>query len=137
MTLQSFAERLDRMVDKVPAPILRRLNGGVTVSPEARRRPDDPPGVFVLGEYITDPFLGALVVLYHGSFAELFAGDPDAVWEREMWDTLRHELRHHVEGLAGVSDLDAEDAAELQRMRQSAPARYRLRGGLPRRPRRD
>ena len=134
MDIDAFGRLLERMMDRVPDAFLRELNGGVTVSEEARRRPGDPPGVFVLGEYVTDPHLGALVVLYHGSFARLFRGEPAAVWEREMWETLRHELRHHVEGLAGVGYLDVEDEAELERMRQaSPPARYRVRGRLPRR----
>jgi hypothetical protein len=129
-----FGRRLEAMLDRIPAPLLRDLNGGITVSEEARRRRDDPPGVFVLGEYVTDPHLGALIVLYHGSFARLYGGEPPSVWEREMWEALRHELRHHVEGLAGVADLDAEDAAELERMRrESGPARYRPRAPLPRR----
>ena len=134
MDIDAFGRLLERMMDRVPDAFLRELNGGVTVSEEARRRPGDPPGVFVLGEYVTDPHLGALVVFYYGSFARLFRGEPAAVWEREMWETLRHELRHHVEGLAGVGYLDVEDAVELERMRQaSAPARYRVRGRLPRR----
>jgi len=131
--LQTFTAQLERMMDRVPPALLRDLNAGVTVSEEAHRRREDPPGVYILGEYVTDPHLGALVVLYHGSFAKLFGGEPAAVWEREMWDTLRHELRHHVEGLAGVNDLDVEDAVQLQRMREgSSPHRYRIRGGLPR-----
>jgi len=122
------------MMDDVPEPILRDLNGGVTVSEHAERRKGDPPGVYVLGEYVVDPHLGSLVVLYHGSFARLFAGEPDAVWEKEMWDTLRHELRHHVEGRAGVDDLDVEDAMELRRMHEATgrPQRYTVRGGLRR-----
>ena len=135
MALDEFGRLLERMMDRVPDAVLRDLNGGVTISEEVQRRSGDPAGVFVLGEYVTDPHLGALVVLYHGSFARLFAGEPRAVWEREMWETLRHELRHHVEGLAGVDYLGAQDAEELERMRRaSAPARIRVRGRLPRRP---
>lgn len=134
MDIEPFTRRLERMMDDVPEALLRDLNGGVTVSEQAHRRKDDPPGVYILGEYITDPYLGALVVLYHGSFARLFAGGTDALWEKEMWDTLRHELRHHVEGRAGVNDLDVEDAIQLSLMRSDAgpPQRYRVRGRLPR-----
>lgn len=134
MDVAEFGRRLEAMLDRVPPPLLRDLSGGVIVSEEARRRPGDPPGVLVLGEYVTDPHLGALIVLYHGSFSRLLRGEPEAVWEREMWETLRHELRHHVEGLAGVADLDLEDAAELERLRrEAAPTRLRFRGRLPRR----
>lgn len=123
------------MLDRVPEPLLRDLNGGVMVSERAERHAGDPEGVYVLGQYVVDAHLGSLVVLYHGSFARLFAGEPEAVWEREMWDTLRHELRHHVERLAGVADLEVEDALQLQRLREEAapPAPFTLRGRLPRR----
>ncbi len=127
MDIDAFTERLDRMMDRVPPALLRDLEGGVSVSADEHRRRGDPPGVYILGEYITDPYLGCLIVMYHGSFRRLFAGEPDAVWEKEMWDTLRHEIRHHVEGMAGVSDLDVEDLMELERMRAdaAAPARPR------------
>jgi len=134
MDIDAFTRHLERMMDDVPEALLGDLNGGVTVSPEAHRRQGDPPGVYILGEYITDPHLGALVVLYHGSFAHLLAGLPEGDWVKEMWDTLRHELRHHVEGRAGVNDLGVEDALDLQRLREATqPRRYRFRGRLPRR----
>jgi hypothetical protein len=137
MDLETFTACLERMMERVPEPLLEGLNGGVAVSEEVRRRPDDPPGVYILGEYITDPHLGAMIRIYHGSFALLFGGSDRAVWERELWDTLRHELRHHVEGRAGVRDLDIEDALALARMQQEAQGavrvRYRVRGRLPRR----
>ena len=135
MDIDTFVAHLERMMAAVPEPVLVGLNGGVSVSDEARRNADDPNGVYVLGEYITDPHLGAMIVLYHGSFARLFRGSSAEVWTRELWDTLRHELRHHVEGRAGVGDLDVEDAMELARLRQQSQgaARYRVRGALPRR----
>jgi hypothetical protein len=137
--LESFTRALEALLDRVPEALLRDLNGGVSVSEEAHRRADDPPGVYILGEYITDPHLGSLIMLYHGSFARLFGGEPPEVWEREAWSTLRHELRHHVEGAAGLRDLDIEDLMELQRMRAHRPAvgPLRVRGRLPRLRRRE
>jgi hypothetical protein len=117
-----FTERLEAMMDRVPPALLRDLDGGVSVSEHEQRRRGDPPGVYVLGEYITDPYLGRLIVMYYGSFRRLFAGEAEGVWDKEMWDTLRHEIRHHVEGLAGVSDLDVEDLQQLERMRAETAA---------------
>jgi hypothetical protein len=34
---------------------------------------------------------------------------------RRLRNTLRHELRHHIESLAGVRDLDEEDAVFISR----------------------
>ncbi len=134
MDIDTFVTHLERMMQSVPDPVLAELNGGVSVSEEARRHDGDPDGVYILGEYITDTYLGAMIVLYHGSFARLFHGKSAEVWERELWDTLRHELRHHVEGRAGVWDLDVEDAMELTRLREQphGAARFQLRGALPR-----
>lgn len=108
-------------MERVPEPLVEGLNGGVAIRRRAMRRKGDPAGVCILGEYVTDPVLGCYIVIYWGSFAELFAGEPDEVWEQELWDTIRHELRHHVEERAGVGDLDLEDEAELEQMRRVAP----------------
>jgi hypothetical protein len=84
---------------------------------EARPEPDYVD-VWRLGEYL-DPgaenFLGSgeglgrHVALYYGSFRKVAAGDPAFDWEEEMWETLTHELRHHVESLAGEDGLVQED----------------------------
>ncbi len=134
LDIDAFTQLLEQMMERVPDRLLDGLNGGVSVAEETLRRDGDPQGVYILAEYITDPYLGAMIVLYHGSFVKLFRTSPHDVWERELWDTLRHELRHHVEGRAGISDLDSEDAMELERMRQTAKpgARYRVRGMPPR-----
>jgi hypothetical protein len=50
-------------------------------------------------------------VLYWGSFRSLAARDPDFDWEEELWETLTHELRHHLESLAGSDDLEDVDYA--------------------------
>lgn len=116
MTFNRFVEAADRLASQIPEPLLEGLTGGIQVSREERQNPDDPPDVRILGEYITDPFLGAQIVLYHGSFRRLFAREPEEVWLEELAITLRHELRHHLETRAGLSDLDREDMEELQRL---------------------
>ncbi len=134
MDIDRFTELADRLMEQVPEPVLEGLNGGVAIRRRAMRRKDDPPGVYILGEYMTDPAMGCYIMIYWGSFAELFAGEPDDVWEKELWDTIRHELRHHVEGRAGVVDLDVQDEVELEEMRRTAepdeplppPRRFRI-----------
>lgn len=115
MKLARFRRLVDRMVDQIPPALFKGLNGGIVVSPEARPDRRAPPGVYVLGEYVEDPYLGSLIFLYYGSFRALLAGEPAEVWEEEVWTTLLHELRHHVEARAGLEDLDREDAEELAR----------------------
>jgi hypothetical protein len=58
-------------------------------------------------------------VLYHGSFQSLAAMAEDFDWREEAWETLAHEVRHHVEWKARAPGLEAyDDAAEANYARQ-------------------
>lgn len=119
MQIDAFERLAARLAERIPDPLLQDLNGGIIVAEEAHRRDDDPQGVYILGEYITDPHLGAYIVLYYGSFRQLF-GDDRRLIEAELWETLRHEIRHHIEERAGVDDLDIEDMVQLAELRRLA-----------------
>ena len=116
MTFEKFSALIEEMVADVPAEFMRELQG-VHVLPEAIVE-DGYQDVYRMGEYL-DPgpadFLGAgeglgrHVAIYHGSFAAIAALDPDFDWEDEAWETLTHELRHHVESLAGEDYLVQQD----------------------------
>lgn len=109
MKIGRFTKLAEKMVAAIPEAFLRELNGGIVVAEEAKPDPEIK-GVYILGEYIEDPYgLGRFIVIYHGSFAALYAGEPEKVWKEELWATLLHEIRHHLEALAGVTDLDRED----------------------------
>jgi hypothetical protein len=75
--------------------------------------------VYTLGECIPLEWSGSgtdlqsRIVLYHGSFQALARlGDFD--WRAEAWETLTHELRHHLEWQADVAGLEAYDWAGEQ-----------------------
>lgn len=116
MTYSAFQTLLAEMVDDIPDEFLTGLQG-VHALPEARLEPDFNE-VYRLGEYL-DPgpesFLGAgeglgrHVALYYGSFQKVAEHDPSFDWEAELWETLTHELRHHVESLAGDVSLIEDD----------------------------
>lgn len=111
----------NRLAGRIPPEFLTELNGGINVLEQAEHRDPDLPDVYILGEYIEDPYgLGRLIVLYYGSFRALFADSPREVWEEELWETMVHELRHHIESLAGVDDLEVEDMRELAEFRRWA-----------------
>ncbi|HWI53479.1 MAG TPA: metallopeptidase family protein [Symbiobacteriaceae bacterium] len=118
MDIEQFTELADRLMERVPEPVLEGLNGGVTIRRNALRDKHDPRDLFILGEYVTDPLLGCYVVIYFGSFQAVLAGEPEAMWEEELWETIRHELRHHLEVRAGEDDLDREDAEQLYELRK-------------------
>ena len=74
--------------------------------------------VYTLGECIPLPAtaddvdsIQSRVVLYHGSFQALGGTDPEFDWREEAWETLTHEVRHHLEWRARTPALEALDAA--------------------------
>jgi hypothetical protein len=52
--------------------------------------------------------------MYYGSFVAIAAGDDTFDWEDEAWETLTHELRHHVESLAGEDFLVQDDVERAE-----------------------
>lgn len=90
----------------------------IVVSPRVVPHPDRPE-VFTLGHCVPihsaeggdGASTGSRVVLYHGSFAALAEIDGQFDWEEEAWETLTHEIRHHVEWRARDESLEEYDAA--------------------------
>ncbi|MCR4400194.1 MAG: metallopeptidase family protein [Syntrophomonadaceae bacterium] len=109
MTLDEFSELTGRLVDEVPPRLCRELNGGFSVLPEVKRDGE----LLVLGQYIENGWLGSMIVFYYGSFAALLGDQPLEAWEKELRDTIWHELRHHLESRAGLDDLAREEAVQL------------------------
>ena len=116
MTYGAFQTLLREMVEEIPDEFFTGLQG-VHALPDVRLEPDFHE-VYRMGEYL-DPgpeaFLGSggglgrHVALYYGSFAKIAELDPAFDWEAELWETLTHELRHHVESLAGDVSLIEDD----------------------------
>lgn len=126
MTFDEFETTLTEMVEDIPDEFLTDLQG-VHALPEVRLEPDFHE-VYRLGEYL-DPgpsdFLGAgeglgrHIALYHGSFAAIAETDPGFDWEAELWETLTHELRHHVESQAGDTSLIEDDMQRAREFREA------------------
>jgi len=116
MRLAEFQSLVRRQADEVPAEFLDGVLE-VTVSPRALPHPTRA-GIYTLGECVPllteDPGpegVQSRVVLYHGSFSALAHLDAEFDWVAEAWETLTHELRHHVEWRANAPDLEAFDRA--------------------------
>ncbi len=119
LSFDEAGDLLDRMAEELPEAIFEGLNGGVSLLPDTVYDPEFEDEVYILGEFCDDQ-MGRYIQLYYGSFAAL-AGDEGwsrEDWERELRETLRHELTHHVEGLAGDSSLDRRDAEQLRRWKR-------------------
>jgi predicted Zn-dependent protease with MMP-like domain len=116
MTFQAFQSTVDEMIADIPEEFLKDLQG---VHVFEQTKPEaDLAGVYRLGEYLnpgTPSFLGGHtglgrhIALYYGSFVALARFDSHFDWEEQIWETLTHELQHHVESLAGDATLVGED----------------------------
>ena len=76
--------------------------------------------IYTLGECLTETYPSdwggpdttrSVLVLYYGSFRRLSELDPDFDWRYEIWETVTHELRHHLESLATEDALEDVDYA--------------------------
>ncbi len=120
MRLDDFRALVARLSREVPEEFLDGISV-ITVSPRAVPHPlrED---IFTLGHCI--PFhagetsaaeeIQSRVVLYHGSFQALAELDAEFDWRKEAWDTLTHELRHHLEWRAREGALEEFDRAAEQ-----------------------
>ena len=66
---------------------------------------------------IVVPMFMPRIVLYYGSFRRVFRHLDEDELRTEMRRVLRHEFRHHVEGRAGVRDLEEWDADQIRAYR--------------------
>ena len=117
MRLDDFRALVHRLSLEVPGHFLEGI-AEITDPPHARPHPP-PAEIYTMGECIPLPSgLGAearelqsRVVLYHGSFQALARLDDEFDWRGEAWETLTHELRHHLEWRARAPDLERFDQA--------------------------
>jgi len=119
-SLDGFTDLAHQLVDEVPSRLVRDLNGGFMVLPETKREEE----FLIMAEYVEEGYLGCFIVFYYGSFAALLGNAEPVVWEEELRETVWHELRHHLESLAGVDDLGREELEELTRYREGKTSLY-------------
>ena len=108
---------MERLARDVPAEF---RDGIVTIEASPKTVPHPVRAdIYTLGECIPLEWSGSgadlqsRVVLYHGSFQAL-TGLGEFEWRAEAWETLTHELRHHLEWRANVAALEAYDWAAEQ-----------------------
>jgi hypothetical protein len=117
MRLSDFEALVRRLTAELPADFLEGVVE-VAVAPASVPHPTRAE-IYTLGECIPLPApdggrteaVQSRIVLYHGSFQALSRLDPEFDWREEAWETLTHELRHHVEWRARAPALEAYDDA--------------------------
>ncbi|MGQ0813351.1 MAG: metallopeptidase family protein [Gemmatimonadota bacterium] len=110
-------ERVARALwDEIPAEYKVGVDG--LVVDRAAIAHTSHPDVYTLGECVTEDYPSqyggpdttrSAVVLYYGSFQQVAHDDPGFDWDGEIYETIMHELQHHLESLAtedALEDLD-------------------------------
>lgn len=116
MQLADFRKMIDQMAAEIPPQFFEGI-----ADIEVSQRTVPHPGrqdVYTMGECIPidtgAEVSPARVVLYYGSFQALARQRPGFDWRAEAWETLTHELRHHLEWQARAQDLEQYDWAAEQ-----------------------
>lgn len=111
---EQFCEMAEEINAGLPERFFRELNGGVQADPKRKIHPKSVgESLVILGEYHRDYYFGRYIVLYYGSFLQIYGNADKEVWRRQLDHTIRHEFRHHLESLAGERDLEMEDEIRL------------------------
>lgn len=113
ITFEECGEMLDEIADSMPPELFRQLNGGVVLQPDFRLHPcalnND---LYILGVYVHDN-LGRYIVIYYGSFIKVFGEKSKDFYYEKLKETLKHEVLHHNEFLAGCNDLVMYDDKQI------------------------
>jgi predicted Zn-dependent protease with MMP-like domain len=125
MTFAEFQALAEQDWQRIPEGFKEGIDALVVVrDAKAHERSAD---VWTLGECVTESWpsdfggpdtIRSELILYYGSFRRLAALDDDFDWREETWETLTHELKHHLESLAAEDDLEDVDAAMEQHFRR-------------------
>lgn len=125
MDYAEFEKRAHEMFAGIP-PEFREGVDGLQVERATAEHPTLPE-IYTLGEcrseYYPSEFGGAgdvlsYVVLFYGSFLALSRTRDDWDWEEELWETITHEVRHHLESLASEDALEELDYVMDQNFRR-------------------
>ena len=121
MNFQDFERRANEVFDSIP----EQFRAGVDGLEVSRATVPHPklPDIYTLGECITEAYptefggpgeVRSIVALYYGSFLALSRLDEEWDWEEEIYETVTHEVQHHLESLADEESLEVLDYAEDQ-----------------------
>lgn len=113
LSIDEVNDILDEVYNEFPEPLFEGLNGGVLLLEDELPDPEAGPrrvchGGVLLGRD------GAVYQHLLRLFCGAALGRSREVWVDELRTTLRHELTHHVEGLAGERSLEYKDSAQLE-----------------------
>lgn len=117
--MDAFTRLLELAASRLPQEIFSGLNLGIGVVEHSKRNHATASGIpaYILGEYKVSHSMGRGIVLYYGSFIQVYPHLQDeAEAYRLIEAVLKHELTHHLEHQAGDRALEITDARRLLEM---------------------
>ena len=129
MNYQQFENCLQEMIEIIPEPYFKNLQG---VHCFEERKGDLQQGLVRMGEYLDPGFesfmdsrihIGRHINIYYGSFLAVAQHNPRFDWEEQLWETLTHELQHHLESQANDQTLIEWDRQQLEKFRTASKTR--------------
>ena len=121
LDFDTFEREARHVFERIPEHFRAGVDG-LTVHRRALPHPRCE-GVYTLGECLTECYpsswggpetVRSVVLLYWGSFRALARLQSGFDWREQIWETLTHEIRHHLESLADRDDLTGVDYAMEQ-----------------------
>lgn len=120
--IDEFEKMLDEIAAELPQEFYKELNGGILLLPEAKLNPEGRDNdLYIMGEYHSGGSMGRYIVIYYGSFQELYGHLSREALKKKLAHTLKHEFTHHLESLAGERDLEKEDEKFMADYRRQNP----------------
>ena len=115
VSIEEVEEMLDEIAMTLPQVFYNKLNGGILLLPEVRMHPEGKgDDLYIMGQYHSDMNMGKYIIIYYGSFMEVYGHLPKEGLYNQLKKTLIHEFTHHLENLAGDRSLADRDRRELQ-----------------------
>ncbi len=113
--IDEVEEILEEIAMELPQALYNELNGDILLLPQVKRNPvgrnDD---LYIMGEYHSGGSMGRYIVIYYGSFMEVYGHLGKEALKKKLAHTLHHEFTHHLESLAGERELVKEDERFLE-----------------------
>ncbi|MCL2865113.1 MAG: metallopeptidase family protein [Lachnospiraceae bacterium] len=117
-TIDEVSDMLDDIVDEIPSELFKHLNGGIALLEECKPHPASRGNLFIMGQYRHRSDMGRSIVIYYGSFMQIYGHLSEERLREKLKSTLLHEFTHHWESLAGEKGLEIEDQIRIHRYKE-------------------
>lgn len=115
ISIEEMEEMLNEIAAEIPDEIYKELNGGIRLSQELKLSTMSINNdLYILGEYHKDRNMGRYIIIYYGSFLQVYGHLGKEALREQLMHTLKHELTHHLESLAGERGLEIKDARFIE-----------------------